>query len=109
MKIAFLGVGTMGGPMARNLIKAGHELAVYDVGGAALAAFRGEACRLASSPEDAARGADVAITMLPDSADVRAALLGEQGACRALPAGKLVIDMAATSRRISRSAWRTKT
>lgn len=93
MNIAFIGLGTMGGPMARNLIAAGHEVAVFDVASHALDPFRGMACRVASSPQDAAEAAAVAITMLPDSAEVRAALLGERGACKSLAKGRLVVEM----------------
>jgi 4-hydroxybutyrate dehydrogenase / sulfolactaldehyde 3-reductase len=93
VKLAWVGAGTMGGPMARNLVERGHEVAVYDVATRALDALRGPGCRVASSPMDAALGADVAITMLPDSADVEQALLGEQGICRSLAKGRLVIDM----------------
>lgn len=93
MKIAFLGLGTMGGPMARNLIKGGHELAVFDVAAKALEPFRSLGCRAASSPADAARDANAVITMLPDSSHVREALLGANGACTALARGTLVIEM----------------
>ncbi|HZZ95274.1 MAG TPA: NAD(P)-binding domain-containing protein [Usitatibacter sp.] len=93
MKVAFLGLGTMGAPMARNLVKAGHELAAYDVVAKAMEAFRGPGSRAARSPRDAAEGADIVITMLPDSSHVREALLGPEGACRSLAKGKLVIDM----------------
>lgn len=93
MKMAFLGLGTMGAPMARNLIAAGHELAVYDVVPKARDAFAGERCRVAASPRDAATGAEVVMCMLPDSKQVREALLGADGACESLPPGALVIDM----------------
>ena len=66
--IAFIGLGTMGAPMARNLVRAGFRLRVYDVVPSAAAAFAGEA-HVADSPADAASGADVVITMLPSSAE----------------------------------------
>ena len=75
MNVAFLGLGTMGGPMARNLIKGGHALAVFDVADRAVAAFRGLGCRI------------------PDSSHVREALLGESGACKSLRRGALVLEM----------------
>lgn len=93
MNVAFLGLGTMGGPMARNLVAGGHALAVFDVVDAALDPFRRLNCRIAQSPEDAARNADVVITMLPDSSHVRDALFGGHGACKTLKRGGLVVEM----------------
>lgn len=97
MKVGFLGVGVMGAPMARNLARAGHTVAVYDASGRALAPFRGGNCRVALSAADAAMGANVVITMLPDSEHVRQALLGDDGACASLAQGRLVIDMSTIS------------
>jgi 4-hydroxybutyrate dehydrogenase/sulfolactaldehyde 3-reductase len=68
-------------------------VAVYDAAARALAAFRAGGCRVAVSAADAATGADVVITMLPDSDNVRQALLGDDGACMSLARGRLVIDM----------------
>jgi 4-hydroxybutyrate dehydrogenase / sulfolactaldehyde 3-reductase len=93
VKIAFIGLGTMGGPMARNLIKAGHELAVFDSSQRALDSFAALHCRVARSPEDAAKRAEAVITMLPDSPQVRDALMGSAGACRTLEKGSLIIEM----------------
>ena len=93
MNIAFLGLGTMGAPMARNLIRGGHALAVFDVAQKALEPFRGLGCRIAASPGDAARDAEVVVTMLPDSAHVREVLLGASGACKTLRRGALVLEM----------------
>lgn len=93
MNVAFLGLGTMGAPMARNLVAGGHALRVFDVSERALDPFRALACRIAASPRDAAAGAQAVITMLPDSSHVREALLGEDGACRSLERGVLVVEM----------------
>ena len=93
MNIAFIGLGTMGAPMARNLVRGGHALAVFDVAERAVAPFRSLACRVAASARDAAQGAQAVMTMLPDSAHVREALLGPQGACASLAPGALVIEM----------------
>jgi 4-hydroxybutyrate dehydrogenase/sulfolactaldehyde 3-reductase len=93
VNIAFLGLGTMGGPMARNLVKAGHALAVFDVAAGTLAPFRELGCRIATSPEDAARDAQIVITMLPDSSHVREVLFGESGACKSLRRDALVLEM----------------
>lgn len=93
MRIGFIGLGIMGAPMARNLIKGGHALGVFDVAAKALDAFRALDCRVAASPAEAARDADAVVTMLPDSSHVREALLGANGACTSLRRGALVIEM----------------
>lgn len=83
MKIAFIGLGNMGLPMARNLIAAGHEVTGYDI------AARPDGIRLADSVAAACAGADAAIFMLPDGGILRA-VAGQ--AIPALPRGALVID-----------------
>lgn len=93
MNVAFLGLGTMGAPMARNLVEAGHAVAVYDVSSRAAEPFRKLACRVAASAREAAEGAQVVMTMLPDSTHVREALLGPEGACKSLARGALVVEM----------------
>jgi len=93
MNVGFIGVGVMGAPMARNLARGGHAVAVYDASARALDAFRAGTCRVATSAADAAIGADAVITMLPDSQHVRQSLLGEDGVCASLAQGRLVIDM----------------
>ncbi len=90
--IAFIGLGTMGGPMARNVIKAGHTVAVYDAVPAALDAFRDTNAKRAASPRDAADGAGIVITCLPTSAHVREVVLGAEGAADGMAPGALVID-----------------
>ena len=94
MKVAFFGLGTMGGPMARNLVRKGHELAVYDVVAKSLARFEKERCRIAAGPADAAKGAEAVITVLPSSREVRETALA---AAPAMPAGTLFIDMSTGS------------
>jgi len=93
MRVAFLGLGTMGRPMARNLIAKGHDLAVYDIDPRSNARFEKERCRIATSPRDAARDSDVVITMLPSSREVRETVIGPLGAASAMSAGTLLIDM----------------
>lgn len=90
--LAFVGLGTMGAPMARNLVRAGFRLRVYDVVTSAANAFAGEA-HVAENPADAASGADAVITMLPTGREVAAALFGPGGACEMLRTRALVVDM----------------
>jgi 4-hydroxybutyrate dehydrogenase/sulfolactaldehyde 3-reductase len=94
MKVAFLGLGTMGGPMAVNLIRKGHALAVYDIDAKAAARFEKQRCRIAADPREAAQGAEAVVTMLPTSRQVRETVLA---AALAMPAGTLFIDMSTGS------------
>jgi 3-hydroxyisobutyrate dehydrogenase len=104
--IAFIGLGNMGGPMARNLVNAGHTLAVYDRDAAAMARVAGT--RAAANAADAAKGADAVITMLPAGRHVDEVYLGAGGIIGAAPAGALLIDCStidvATARRVNEAA-----
>jgi 4-hydroxybutyrate dehydrogenase/sulfolactaldehyde 3-reductase len=92
-KVAFIGVGTMGAPMARNLLKGGFELRVFDLDAGAAAALVSAGAARAASPAAAAEGADAAITMLPNGEHVEAALFGPCGLAEGLARGALYIDM----------------
>lgn len=94
-KIAFIGLGNMGAPMAENLIKAGYALSVYDLSQAATERLQQAGASVASSPIEAARNAQVVISMLPAGKHVHSVYLGENGSnglLTALPKGTLVID-----------------
>lgn len=93
MHIGFLGLGNMGGPMARNLLKAGHRLSVYDPSAAAVAGLAEAGAQPAASPAEIARaGVEAIITMLPAAAQVRQVYLGDDGLLAHVPAGVLLID-----------------
>ena len=93
-QVAFCGLGIMGGPMAANLVRAGFELSVYTRTREKAERFAAEhGTRWAATPREAAEGASVVITMVPDAPEVEEALLGEQGAVHGLPEGALAIDM----------------
>lgn len=70
--IAFIGLGNMGGGMAANLAKAGHDVAAFDISEDALAAAKANGCRVAASGADAVKGAEAVVTMLPAGKHVRA-------------------------------------
>ena len=91
--IGFVGLGIMGRPMARNLIKAGYSLTVFDILGSAVEELASEGARPASSAREVARNNPAVITMVPDSADSEAAILGENGVLEGASAGGTVIDM----------------
>lgn len=91
-KIAFIGLGNMGGPMAANLIKAGHQLRVFDLAPAAIDAAAAAGALAASSAQDTLVDAEVVISMLPASRHVEGVYLGESGILAQIPDGALVID-----------------
>jgi 3-hydroxyisobutyrate dehydrogenase len=93
-RVAFCGLGIMGGPMAANLARAGFELSVYTRTTEKAERFAAEhGARAAATPREAAEGASVVITMVPDAPEVEEVLLGEQGAVHGLADGALAIDM----------------
>ena len=93
-KIAFCGLGIMGGPMAANLARAGFELSAYTRTREKADEFAAEpGAPAAAPPRAAAAGADAVITMVPDAPEVEEVLLGEHGAVHGLAEGTLAIDM----------------
>lgn len=91
-RIGFIGLGNMGGPMARNLVKAGHELKVFDLSGSAVAALTEAGAARAATAQDAARDVEFVVTMLPAGEHVRGVYLGEEGLIAAANKGTLFID-----------------
>ncbi|MCW1244684.1 NAD(P)-binding domain-containing protein, partial [Pseudomonas sp. SAICEU22] len=87
MNIAFIGLGNMGAPMARNLLKAGHSLNLFDLNQTVLAELAALGGTISESPRDAAQGAALVITMLPAAAHVRSVWLGEDGVLAGIAAG----------------------
>jgi 3-hydroxyisobutyrate dehydrogenase len=103
--IGFIGIGTMGRPMAINLLKAGHRLTVYDVRAEAAQSLAEHGATVAGSAREAAAAGDVVISMLPASAHVMAAMFGEEGVIAGLRPGTIVADMSTidpgTARRVA--------
>jgi 2-hydroxy-3-oxopropionate reductase len=91
--LGLIGLGIMGRPMARNLMKAGYRLTVLDIDSSAVAALAAEGAEVGRTAVQVAASTDVLITMLPDSPQVREVYLGRDGAFEALRAGWLAIDM----------------
>jgi 3-hydroxyisobutyrate dehydrogenase-like beta-hydroxyacid dehydrogenase len=92
-KIAFLGLGQMGTPMAGRLIHAGHELTVWDRTADRAKALASEGAAVAGSPAEAGAGAAFAITMLATPEALQEVVLGDHGLARAIGAGQMYIDM----------------
>ena len=101
-RIGFLGLGAMGGPMARRLAQSGFSVLGYDVDAARAEAAAGAGVSIAKSPATAAEAADIVISSLPNPAAVREAYLGANGAVSALRPGAIAVDMST----IDPSTWR---
>jgi len=93
MKIAFIGVGIMGRPMAGHLAAAGHDLLLVKHKSPLPQELLDGGAKVCATPAEAAAGADIVILMLPDTPDVERALFGSGGVAGGLTAGKTVIDM----------------
>ena len=92
MNIAFIGLGNMGAPMARNLLKAGHSLNLFDLNQSILAELAALGGDISTSPREAALGTELVITMLPAAAHVRSVWLGEDGVLAGIGAGVPAVD-----------------
>ena len=101
-QIGFIGLGIMGKPMARNLLKAGYEVTVYDIVGEAVEELVTDGAQRASSSKEVAEKNTKIITMLPDSADSEAVILGPQGVLEGAKPGSQIIDMSSIAPLVSR-------
>ena len=95
--VGFIGLGVMGRPMAKNLIKAGHSLVVYNRSRAASDEVAAAGAKAAASPADVARQATIIITIVPDTPDVELVLTGPDGVLSTVQRGAIVIDMSSIS------------
>lgn len=95
--IGFIGLGIMGRPMSQHLINAGYPLVVYDIMPAGVQELVAAGAKAAQSSAEAARAADVVITMVPDSPDVEAAYLGAGGVLEGVNSGTTLVDMSTIS------------
>ena len=95
--IGFIGLGVMGKPMAKNLIKAGYRLVVHSRSRPPMDEVVAAGATAASSPAEVARTATVVITMLPDTPDVELVLTGAEGVLSTIQAGSVVVDMSSIS------------
>ena len=93
MKVGFIGLGIMGKPMSKNMLKAGYDLTVFDFNKSAVEEVAAAGAKAASSAKEVGENVDVLVTMLPNSPHVKSALFGENGAAEGLKAGTAVIDM----------------
>jgi 3-hydroxyisobutyrate dehydrogenase len=97
MKVGFVGLGTMGAPMARNLMNAGFDVTVHNRTRDKEEPLAKLGAQRAEAPADAARGADVVVVMVADTPDVEQVLFGDNGVASGADAGTIVVDMSTIS------------
>ena len=107
--IAFIGLGNMGGPMARNLLAAGHSLRIFDLSESALGDVAEAGGQIAASAPAACEGAEVVITMLPAGKHVRQVYTGDDGLLAVLSPDTLCLDASTidseTAREVTCAWW----
>jgi 2-hydroxy-3-oxopropionate reductase len=102
MNIGFIGLGIMGKPMAKNLLKAGHKLVVYDIVDASVRELVEAGATAGSSAKDVASRNQLIITMLPNSPHVKTAVLGKNGVIEGAAPGSVLVDMSSIAPLASR-------
>jgi len=102
MKIGFIGLGIMGKPMAKNLLKAGHTLVVYDILDAPVSELVQAGATAGESPKDVASQCELIITMLPNSPHVKQAVLGKNGVIEGAKPGSVLVDMSSIAPLVAR-------
>jgi 2-hydroxy-3-oxopropionate reductase len=102
MNIGFIGLGIMGKPMAKNLLKAGHKLVVYDIQEAPVKELVQAGATAGESPRDVAARNELIITMLPNSPHVKQAVLGKNGVIEGAKPGSILVDMSSIAPLVSR-------
>ncbi len=100
--IGFIGLGIMGQPMALNLVKAGHRVTAFNRTRSKAEPLERAGARMASSPAEAARGADIVMTIVSDSAAVEEVVLGKGGVLETIRSGAVLIDSSTISPTLSR-------
>ena len=93
LKVGFIGIGVMGGPMAQNILKGGHPLTVYDLSPDAVKRLTDLGAKSVATPREVGAASDVVVTMLPEPQHVEQVILGPNGVAEGLRAGGVVIDM----------------
>lgn len=102
MRIGFIGLGIMGKPMAKNLLKAGYSLKVFDVVASAIEEVVSSGAMRGADCADVARDSDVIITMLPNSPHVQTAVLGKNGILEGASPGTILVDMSSINPIVSK-------
>ena len=106
-KVGFVGLGLMGKPMVRNLMKAGYDLVVHNRSRGKVEELAGEGAQAAEDPSEVAESSDIVFTMLPGPPEVREVVTGEGGLLRGAREGSLLVDMSTSSPVLAKELART--
>ena len=101
MKIGFIGLGIMGKPMAKNLLKAGYELNICDINKDAVAGVAASGGRAYDTPRETAAESDIILTMLPNSPHVKTVIEGKDGVLEGMKPGTILVDMSSIDPNVS--------
>ncbi len=104
-KIGFIGLGIMGKPMAKNLIKAGYNLVVYDIVEKNVEELEALGAEKGCCPNNVAEQAKIIVTMLPNSPHVKEVVCGENGILEGAQKGTIIVDMSSISPIVSKELW----
>ena len=106
-KVGFVGLGIMGRPMARNLVRVGYDLVVYNRSRGKVEELVAEGAEAAESPRETAESSDIVFTMLPGPPEIREVVAGENGLLQGAREGSLVVDMSTSSPLLARELEQT--
>lgn len=101
MKLGFIGLGIMGKPMAKNLLKAGYELNICDINQEAVREVEQAGGIACSTSKEVAQGSDIIFTMLPNSPHVKTVILEKDGVLEGMKPGAIVVDMSSIDPNVS--------
>ena len=101
MKIGFIGLGIMGKPMAKNLLKAGYELNICDINKDAVADVAAAGAAAYDTPRETAAESDIILTMLPNSPHVKTVIEGKDGVLEGMKPGTILVDMSSIDPNVS--------
>lgn len=105
-RIGFIGLGIMGKPMAKNLIKAGYNLVVYDINSSSVKELTDLGAVAANSPKDVAQVSEIIITMLPNSPHVVEVVSGKNGILESAKSGTIIVDMSSIAPKVSQELYK---
>lgn len=105
MKIGFIGIGSMGNPMSINLLRAGHDLTVYDIREEAMEAPVSSGAKAATSPKEVAQASDIVLTSLPTPEALEEVALGADGVLEGARKGSILIDTSTVSPSTIKKIW----